>query len=277
MMGMITQWQKLGDAETAALAQRQLDSWRLYSGNYTSFRGGSAYNADMENAAKSWAQKEADAKNVMQSLYPNAQKQAEELKETLDDTMNPQEITVEFPGAAEAGKAAHEEVAAQFPPIYQDVIVTTKSRTEPAAKGTHAGGSGGGILSSLASGIENAFSAIKGFAEGGRSDVPAIFGEGTTPEWAIPEAHTPRTASLLAAAADASGFSWGELASASSSRGNGGSSGGEGIVVHYSPVIHSDGTDGLDGILREDKERLVKTIERILDDRRMYESVVAYS
>ena len=42
-------------------------------------------------------------------------------------------------------------------------------------------------------------------------------------------------------------------------------------------MIHSDGTDGLDGILREDKERLVKTIERILDDRRMYESVVAYS
>lgn len=46
---------------------------------------------------------------------------------------------------------------------------------------------------------------VPGYALGGRADSPSIFGE-AGPEWAIPERHDGRTAALLKAAAQASGF-----------------------------------------------------------------------
>ena len=52
----------------------------------------------------------------------------------------------------------------------------------------------------------------EGFAEGGRATTASIFGEAGA-EWAIPEAHTNRTADLLNAARAASGFTWGDLIS----------------------------------------------------------------
>ena len=256
---LIDQYDTVQDYDTAGTLQNLLNMQQIpYIRNHavaTNKYSGDEYVAEFQK---------------VDSFVKGLESSAGETKEKIDETLNPQEITLEYPDAAETAKAVHDEIAAEFPPIYQDVIVTQKGGATTSGNGES---SGGGFFSNLWNGAKS----LLGFAEGGRSDVPAIFGEGPTPEWAIPEAHTARTASLLAAAADASGFSWGELASASSSRGNGGSSGGDGIVVHYSPVIHSDSMDGIDHILREDKERLRREIEHLLDERRMYESVVAYT
>lgn len=272
LSGLINQWEKAGDLATAASAQRQLDIYRLYNGDYGSFAG--RYNFEKE--PKTGNEKEAAAKSVVQSLYSDAKEKAKETKEEIDETLNPTETEIQF-NYEENMKAARADMEAM---IGKDIDVNVNAHvTQTTSSAGEAGNSGGliGAIGNAISGVGKFFGGLLGFAEGGRSDVPAIFGEGDTAEWAIPEAHTARTASLLAAAADASGFSWGELASAASSRGGGGSSGGDGIVVHYSPVIHSDNMDGIDHILREDKERLRREIEHLLDERRMYESVVAYT
>lgn len=90
---------------------------------------------------------------------------------------------------------------------------------------------------------------LNGYADGGRADTASIFGE-AGPEWAIPEKHTARTASLLEAAAKASGF--GSLGLTA-----GGSSSGPATII-YSPVINAQDARGVDGALREDKKRLEK-------------------
>lgn len=90
---------------------------------------------------------------------------------------------------------------------------------------------------------------LNGYADGGRADTASIFGE-AGPEWAIPEQHTARTASLLEAAAKASGF--GSLGLTA-----GGSSSGPATII-YSPVINAQDARGVDGALREDKKRLEK-------------------
>lgn len=90
---------------------------------------------------------------------------------------------------------------------------------------------------------------LNGYADGGRADTASIFGE-AGPEWAIPEQHTARTASLLEAAAKASGF--GSLGLTA-----GGSSFGPATII-YSPVINAQDARGVDGVLREDKKRLEK-------------------
>ena len=90
---------------------------------------------------------------------------------------------------------------------------------------------------------------LNGYADGGRADTASIFGE-AGPEWAIPEKHTARTASLLEAAAKASGFGSMGLTA-------GGSSSGPATIV-YSPVINAQDARGVDGALKEDKKRLEK-------------------
>lgn len=92
------------------------------------------------------------------------------------------------------------------------------------------------------------------YAEGGRSDTAAIFGE-AGPEWAIPEEHTKNTANLLNAAREASGFTWGELISNSRSSGNGPS------TVIYSPTVYANDARGVDEVLLNDKKRLDKWYE----------------
>lgn len=90
---------------------------------------------------------------------------------------------------------------------------------------------------------------LNGYADGGRADTASIFGE-AGPEWAIPERHTRRTASLLDAAAKASGFGSMGLTA-------GGSSSGPATII-YSPVINAQDARGVDGALKEDKKRLEK-------------------
>ena len=117
-------------------------------------------------------------------------------------------------------------------------------------------GSGGGLLG----GIKRLF----GFAEGGRTDEAAIFGE-AGPEWAIPEAHTQRTAQLLDAARSASGFTWGELMTASGTKSSVG-------TLIYSPTIIARDARGVEQKLSEDKERLM----RFLEEKELIDGITVY-
>lgn len=92
------------------------------------------------------------------------------------------------------------------------------------------------------------------FADGGRADMASIFGE-AGPEWAIPEEHSQRTAELLNAAREASGFSWPELLSRNGGL-NAGSSGNWTLV--YSPTIVSDDASGVEEKLKADKDWMEK-------------------
>lgn len=90
------------------------------------------------------------------------------------------------------------------------------------------------------------------YADGGRATVASIFGE-AGPEWAIPEEHSARTASLLNAARVASGFTWPELIDR-----NGGLNAGSKspTQIIYSPTIYAKDARGVEQKLIEDKERL---------------------
>lgn len=109
---------------------------------------------------------------------------------------------------------------------------------------TAGGGSGGGI---------STFAKAALYAEGGRATEASVFGE-AGPEWAIPEEHTQRTASLLREAATASGFSWAELATTAA----GGGKGSEAMptTIVYSPTIHAADASGVAAALKDDKRRL---------------------
>jgi len=106
------------------------------------------------------------------------------------------------------------------------------------------------------------------FAEGGRATTASIFGE-AGPEWAIPEAHTERTAMLLDAAREASGFTWPELLGR-----NGGLNGGQkrNWTLVYRPTIVAANADGVERKLMEDKERLEKWLrdKKLLDELEVY-------
>ena len=104
------------------------------------------------------------------------------------------------------------------------------------------------------------------YAEGGRATEASIFGEAGA-EWAIPEEHTANTASLIWQAAQASGFTWGEIAAA-----NGGNA-ASGNTLIYSPTIVAADATGVEEKLMEDKDRLDKWIR----DRELKEAIAVYS
>lgn len=109
----------------------------------------------------------------------------------------------------------------------------------------------------------------KMFASGGRATTASIFGE-AGPEWAIPEEHTQRTAELLNAAREASGFTWPELLGQFGGM-NADSSHTPSTIV-YSPVINSSNSGEIEQILRDDKERLRQMLreERLLQSMEVY-------
>jgi hypothetical protein len=136
-------------------------------------------------------------------------------------------------------------------------------------------------------------------AYGGRATGPSLIAERGIPEWYIPEEHTRNTARLIAAAARNSGFdlidlveyaggrayadggtsgdgsvSWGDL---NENGGAGSGSSGDTFEIEYSPVIHADNADGVGRALQQDKERLRKMLEKLLEEKEMYESMVSYA
>lgn len=106
---------------------------------------------------------------------------------------------------------------------------------------------------------------VDGFAEGGRATSASIFGE-AGPEWAIPEEHSRRTADLLNAARQASGFTWPELLSAYG--GLNADASHRDTTVIYSPTVYANDATGVDRVLKDDKRRLDEWFEeRKLRDR----------
>lgn len=108
------------------------------------------------------------------------------------------------------------------------------------------------------------------YADGGRADSASIFGE-AGPEWAIPEAHTARTASLLDAAREASGFTWPELLSRNGGLNANGNH--QPAQIIYSPTIIANDATGVEQKLIEDKVRL----DAWYREKQLRDDVMAYA
>ena len=260
--GMIRAWKNSGATDIAETAQSILDSWRFYTGDFSSFYNSSSYNfEEEERPRKTRTEKQNDARKLMDSV-----KLAEhgKLGVELDEALELKDVEIGFDYEENANEAKKELEEIFGKEINQSVVINVRDNTKQKTFGDLAG--------DIADGW-NHLKKLIGFAEGGRSDVPAIFGEGDVPEWAIPEAHTPRTASLLTAAAEASGFSWPELAT----RSGGGGFNINGLSIHYSPVIHDAyNADGIERILKKDKENFLKTMDRWWEEKILQAEITSY-
>ena len=113
------------------------------------------------------------------------------------------------------------------------------------------------------------WSKLKGYADGGRASEASIFGEAGA-EWAIPEEHSSRTAELINAARQASGFTWPELIGR-----NGGLNASPNRMpsqIVYSPTIYANDATGVEAKLITDKERFTK----LLEERQMRDEAEVY-
>ena len=116
---------------------------------------------------------------------------------------------------------------------------------------------------------------IKGqkmFAAGGRATSASIFGE-AGPEWAIPEEHSERTADLLNAAREASGFTWTDLLTRYGGLNANPNAGTIPTTIIYSPTINAQDATGVEKVLSDDKERL----EKWFAEKKMRDEVEVYA
>lgn len=157
-----------------------------------------------------------------------------------------QKIEVTDDGTAEETRTEIEQVFAE--PITQEVQIVYKGGSTYVQK------SAPGVIHTPGKGLFSNMLSL--FAEGGRSEEPAIFGE-DGPEWAIPEEHSSRTAQLLDAARRGSGFTWKEILERNGGLNANPHSGGSRTLV-YSPTIYARDADGVEARLLEDKARLEK-------------------
>lgn len=157
-----------------------------------------------------------------------------------------QKIEVTDDGTAEETRAEIEQVFAD--PITQEIQIAYKGGRTYVQK------SAPGVIHTPGKGLLGNMLSL--FAEGGRSEEPAIFGE-DGPEWAIPEEHSSRTAQLLDAARRGSGFTWKEILERNGGLNANPQSGGSRTLV-YSPTIYARDADGVEARLLEDKTRLEK-------------------
>lgn len=157
-----------------------------------------------------------------------------------------QKIEVTDDGTAAETRAEIEQVFAE--PIEQEIQIVYKGGSTYVQK------SAPGVIHTPGKGLFSNMLSL--FAEGGRSEEPAIFGE-DGPEWAIPEEHSSRTAQLLDAARRGSGFTWKEILERNGGLNANPHSGGSRTLV-YSPTIYARDADGVEARLLEDKARLEK-------------------
>lgn len=157
-----------------------------------------------------------------------------------------QKIEVTDNGTAAETRAEIEQVF--YEPIEQEVQIVYKGGSTYVQK------SAPGVIHTPGKGLFSNMLSL--FAEGGRSEEPAIFGD-DGPEWAIPEEHSSRTAQLLDAARRGSGFTWKEILERNGGLNANPQSGGSRTLV-YSPTIYARDADGVEARLLEDKARLEK-------------------
>lgn len=172
-----------------------------------------------------------------------------------------QKIEVTDDGTAEETRAEIEQVFAD--PITQEIQIAYKGGSTYVQKSTP------GVIHTPGKGLFSNMLSL--FAEGGRSEEPAIFGE-DGPEWAIPEEHSSRTAQLLDAARRGSGFTWKEILERNGGLNANPQSGGSRTLV-YSPTIYARDADGVEARLLEDKARL----EKWWRERALHEEVEVYA
>lgn len=157
-----------------------------------------------------------------------------------------QKIEVTDDGTAAETRAEIEQVFSE--PIEQEVQIVYKGGSTYVQK------SAPGVIHTPGKGLFSNMLSL--FADGGRSEEPAIFGEDGA-EWAIPEEHSSRTAQLLDAARRGSGFTWKEILERNGGLNANPQSGGSRTLV-YSPTIYARDADGVEARLLEDKARLEK-------------------
>lgn len=172
-----------------------------------------------------------------------------------------QKIEVTDDGTAAETRAEIEQVFSE--PIEQEVQIVYKGGSTYVQK------SAPGVIHTPGKGLFSNMLSL--FAEGGRSEEPAIFGE-DGPEWAIPEEHSSRTAQLLDAARRGSGFTWKEILERNGGLNANPHSGGSRTLV-YSPTIYARDADGVEARLLEDKSRL----EKWWHERALREEVEVYA
>ena len=187
--------------------------------------------------------------------YSEGEYFAEEAQEGLDD--NPGEMSVSVPDGYSAGAAYAMDFQAGLNSVKVKIRVSSGSGGSGGSSGGGSSG-GGGFFGKIGGFVSN----LVGHAEGGRSAVPAIFGE-AGPEWAIPEQHTQRTAELLASAARASGFTMSEIAARTGGLSGDVSRAGSSSFV-YSPTIYANDSRGVERALNLDKEKLEAMFEAFM-------------
>ena len=208
---------------------------------------------------------EAEANVLMPDGNADGELFATDLQIALD--ANPGEIDVSVPDGGAAGAA--------FASAFQAQLDANPARMRVSTSGS-SGGSSGGTSEKSSSGSTsstNWIGKLFGFAEGGRSDVPAIFGE-AGPEWAIPEEHSARTADLLDQARRASGFTWGDLIDRYG--GLGAAPNSQSVSLTYAPTIHAGDASGIERILAGDKERLMRMLRAMIEETKMRDDAEVY-
>lgn len=165
------------------------------------------------------------------------------------------------PAQAAAGEAAAQALADGYGTPELDATIDSTgisqdaSNTGSAARESLYAGWGDPVLSATVRTVTSGgglYNKLTKYAGGGRASEASIFGE-AGPEWAIPEEHTDRVASLFNAAREAAGFTWPELVMR-----NGGlnAGGGTPAQIIYSPTVIAADANGVEQKLLEDKERL---------------------
>lgn len=201
---------------------------------------------------------------------------------SLDAALGDEAVTapVEVPsGAEDAGAYAGEfqgaldgnvpDATVTYPDGYADGAAYASSyqaalSANPGRYTVRVSSSGGGLFSNK----------MALYADGGRATEPSIFGEAGA-EWAIPEEHSARTADLLNAAREASGFTWGELLNLTG--GLNSNPNHQPIHIQYAPVVHAADASGVDQVLLNDKNRLMSMMRELMAEMAMRDDVEVYA